>query len=509
MRITGLVILGFFTFAIGSLCQAAPSPPDAVYSSPQSAESARAMLRNDYAKFQNNDFRGAADGLTALIHSPGFALLNDQEQHAGYYLLGVADMENGDNASGLKMLQIATRSSDAVGVEWHARLIAAFALHDYNDCIESLTTIAQKWPSSLSQLNDQAIFLIARKASEKSDAAAVALLEPIHQFHWTPLDRFSKPDRLWLTLAKAYANLSDETHEIAALNDVHDGGLLIYVSGDKRFDGAVRANPSHYDVRAAIEAEVQETRRLMQENPDRLEAVHSIADVLIKTGHAAEALALLDEALARNKSDAKSFSDQADFLNWIYNDRTRALTLVGRHEEALEQLVLAARIPEKGLANVSQVINLADAYNSEARPRDALNAILGLEMANPSPYGLMALEHARGCAYAQLHDEVNLKKSLDYLAAHASDGRGPLLETLLCANDLDGAAKLIISELKEPSSRGDTLYTLQDYQDDLKATAIEKENRQRLLSVRNRPDVASAISAVGRVEAYPVLPPNT
>jgi hypothetical protein len=206
----------------------------------------------------------------------------------------------------------------------------------------SLTTIAQKWPSSLSQLNDQAIFLIARKASEKSDAAAVALLEPIHQFHWTPLDRFSKPDRLWLTLAKAYANLSDETHEIAALNDVHDGGLLVYVRGDKRFDGAVRANPSHYDVRAAIEA-----------------------------------------------------------------------------------------------------------------------------------------------------------------------GRGPLLETLLCANDLDGAAKLIISELKEPSSRGDTLYTLQDYQDDLKATAIEKETRQRLLSVRNRPDVASAISAVGRVEAYPVLPPNT
>jgi len=224
----------------------------------------------------------------------------------------------------------------------------------------------------------------------------------------------------------------------------------------------------------------------------------------------------LDEALARSKSDPKSFSDYDDYVNWIYNDRARALTLVGRHKEAIEQLVMAARMPEKGHANVSQVINLAEAYNSEGRPRDALNTVMGLEMAKPSPYGMMELEHARGCAYAQLQDQANLKKSLDYVKGHPSDGRGPLLQTLICANDLDEVAKLVIAELSDPASRGDVLYALQNYledpeatAEDPEATAVDKETRRRLLSVRGRPDVMRAISAVGRIESYPVLPPDT
>jgi hypothetical protein len=130
-------------------------------------------------------------------------------------------------------------------------------------------------------------------------------------------------------------------------------------------------------------------------------------------------------------------------------------------------------------------------------------------MAKPSPYGLMALAHARGCAYAQVRDEANLKKSIDYLKAHASNGRAPLLQTLICANDLDGAAKLIVAELRDPTSRGDALYALQDYLDDPNATANDKENRRRLLTTRSRSDVARAISSVGRIESYPALPPSS
>src|SRR6478735_786676 len=152
MRITRLLLFGFLTFAFASLGHAATKPPEALYSPAESAEAARTLLRDSFARFQNNDFNGAAAGLTKVIGSPGFALLGDQEQHAGYYLLGAADLVVGDNSSALKMLQIATRYPEAIGIEWHARLIAAFQLGDYDDAIESLTTIAQKWPSSLSQL---------------------------------------------------------------------------------------------------------------------------------------------------------------------------------------------------------------------------------------------------------------------------------------------------------------------------------------------------------------------
>lgn len=480
----------------------------AAYTAPDSAEAARSLLRDGFSKYQNNDFAGALDGFRALIGSRGFALLSDREKHAVYFLLGASELHSGDPNAALKMLRISTQSSEAIGIEWHLRLIAAYKVQDYDDCVTSLTTIAQQWPNSLSQLNDQAMFLIARQASEKSDAVAINLLEPLHQLHWTPKDRFEMPDRLWLELAQAYADTHDQVHEIAALDDVHDPGLLIYVRSDKRFDSAVNANPAHYDFQSALEADLAAARRLAHENPDRLEGVNTLADVLIKIGRSAEALTISDDALAREKSVPQAFSDSDDYLNWTYDNRARALSALGRHQEVLELRVEAARMPEHGAANVSQVINLADAYNSNGQPEDALKALSGLERAKPTPYGLMALEHARGCAFAQLHDQANLQKSLGYLKAHAADGRGPLLETLICANDRDGAAKQIISELEDASSRGGALYLLQDYLDDPGATAIDKQDRADLVAIRGRPDVARAISAVGRTDSYPILSPG-
>jgi tetratricopeptide (TPR) repeat protein len=476
-------------------------------------ETVRAALSEGVNKAANNELAGAIELLKPVVANPIFSQLSDQEQRLAYLVLGEAELNSEDPQEALSMLKLATQSLAAQGEDWHWRLDAAYRTRNYDDCVISLTTIAQRWPDSLSEVTDSAIVSIGLHAANTSDDAAITLLAPLHAAKRHSEDRFEQTaDGLWFDLARAYIDRGDIAAAVPVLNDVSDVGVIISIHMDRRFDSVVARNPSHFDVRAAFSSEIEELQAASAAAPNKLEGVNALADILIISNRAEDALKLLDAAVDKGRpADGvpATFDDYDARLNWTLNNRARALFVLGRIQEGLDAMQHGARRPENGNVNASQVINLAESFDSLGRPHDALDAVSDLSTTVTSPFGKMELFGAKACADAQLNDQVNLNVELDYMRGHSADDPGALLGALLCASDSEGAAKLIIAELRDSSARDTMLYLLQDFIIPTNEPPINKAQRLQLIAVRSRPDVTAAISLVGRISSYPLLPPGT
>jgi tetratricopeptide (TPR) repeat protein len=290
--------------------------------------------------------------------------------------------------------------------------------------------------------------------------------------------------------------------------EISDPEVLAKMRVDKRFDSVVRSAPSHFDISRALEDRLSKLKALSAAKPDKLAGINAVAFHLVLMGRPADALKLVDDALARDQASGggKSPFGDRDKLNWTEDTRTRALARLGRYDEALAQLSKAARLTEDGNVNVSQSINLGSYYDEAGRPKEALDAVASLSLDSASPFGRMQLVGVRACAYSQLHDDANLRKTLDYLKEHTTDAVGTYGETLICAGDLDGAARDYISLLDAPDSRSDMLYNLQRFQQPDYVPPFRRTMNQRLDALRERPDIRAAIDKYGRIESLPIVP---
>lgn len=77
------------------------------------------------------------------------------------------------------------------------------------------------------------------------------------------------------------------------------------------------------------------------------------------------------------------------------------------------------------------------------------------------------------------------------------------MRALLCANDLDGAERLLIRRLEAPDP-AEMLTALQDYSGGAYAAPNLKELDRRLSVVAARPAVQAAIARTGRILKLPL-----
>jgi tetratricopeptide (TPR) repeat protein len=468
----------------------------------------RELLERGVADAEKNDTADSMAALKSVVADPAFSQLSDEEQHRARAILGEELIDN-DPATALKLLKLATQSPYMQSADWHARLYAAYRLKDDTDSILCLTAIAQRWPETLSQITDYAILKLGNLAAAASDDAAIGLLDPLHRANWRPSDPFWNAERLWVKLALAHLNSGHVFAAAAILNDVHLPALLIEIRSDKRFDAVVAKDPSHFDVANALAAEIERAKTLSANAPDKLEGINNIAGILITANRPAEALQILDEAVARSKEKTSAYSDQDDQMNWTQDSRANALYDLGRHDESVDAFEQAAHLPEHKTSNVSQTMNLAETLEHLGRPKDALDALAAMNMANTSPYGRMTFSKLRACADAQLNDRTAMASEMDYVKTHAKDSSKLLLEALICTDDKDGLATELVSLLQDPKERETALSFVQDYVRSEGESDIDRAYDARLIAVRDRPDVKAAIAAVGHVGSYPVLSPRS
>lgn len=288
------------------------------------------------------------------------------------------------------------------------------------------------------------------------------------------------------------------------LDGIVDVDSVIEMRVDRRFDPLRddHAFEAQLDVAAAIRKDIVRSRAAMQADPRSLEAVYLHGSVLDGALRDAEGLALVDKALARDAADPAAFADADQYRNWVVNLRGYFLYGLGRADEGRAALVKAAGLEERGEVNVSNIINLGGFLIDEGRAAEAV-ALLP-RIGTPSPYGQGWIEAIRSCAGVQLKDEKLRTAGLEYLKAHEADNPGAYSRALLCSNDIDGAAALMIRRLEDGEKRVDALLALQVMPDAGRGKLpFAMTLHARRAALRDRADVRAAVDKVGRIERFP------
>ena len=489
---------------VAAVAEEAPVPlPDAV-------QAELDLFRQADARIDAKDWQGAEKVLNEAIKADIFAAFPPEQRHAVQRALTFAALNAGDYQMALQAAREACAYEKADGRDWYLRFIADYHLREAIDAAASLAKVADLSPTLLSELSDDAILGTVRQLdhSEPGKDEQITLLKSLFAAKWRPAEKNpSQADVLWLELMRFYLVHNDQAHvkEIASI--ITDPRAIVAMRVEKVFDSLTVADPQHFDISAAYENAVTRARARMNDHPDLLEPVVDLALLLYELDRQPEALTVLDGALSR-VGDKPFFKDQGEEINWLYDTRSRVLIALDRRQDGLAQLERAAKLAENGAANVSQVINLADGYNGMERPKDALAMLTKLDLNFVSPYGRMQAQQVRACAYAQLGDAKSLADTLRYLHEHQKDAVGATVLAMLCAADIDDAAKSVIAALADPDQRSEMLLQLQSYAAPSRMTRTSSERilAARWAALRKRPDVRAAVDSFGRILDLPVLP---
>jgi hypothetical protein len=450
--------------------------------SPLAAE--QALADDAQQKYENEDYAGAHKVLDALVASPSFAMLTDNQRYNALYHLGWLQINDNDRAAHDTFKRVTAMTEFAAGEDWHLRLRAASIEKDDADA-----------------LSDQYIHGLVRRTRLRKDLVELRfeLLLALKAGFWRPPDAFDTAEYEWVELVRELLERGRVQEAQAVAESI---GLFDAVNEmvlEKQFDPVTQAAPARFDLRNAMDRELDELREAVMANPNRLEGVNELAHSLTRADQPGAALQLLDVAIARTKQNdgsAKAFSDPGQ-LNWTYNYRALALLHLGRVDEAIALMKLGAARPEDGLVNVSQQLNLAQIYEEEGRAAEAMTVIADGDTWDLSPYGKMDFQGVRTCAAAQLHDQAHMQQSLSYIRAHVDDAPGWAIDAFVCAGDPNSAAKIVISELADPYQRRGALADLQEGPLDPSLSSIVRARKLLMWALYQRPDVKAAADAVG------------
>ena len=443
----------------------------------------------------------ADEVLKALLVSDGFPGLPAKRQHIAVSLAGIVALQKEDSLRALELLRRSTGYDAADSDDWSMRLAAAYGAHDHADATVTLTTLAERWPESLNEVEWRIIGSTVHN-TVRTGPSRYELLSALFNANYKP-DDFDLSG-WWRDLALLQLEQRDQAAAKKTLEKVTDPTALISVRADNRF-APVRDGIA-LDVPAAVERQVRQAREAVKARPTKLRPVVRLMEALRRSLHFTEALQVADDAIGamNGPKGPKVYDDYRDRRIWLLNGRSETLADVGKWDEAVAQMVAASKLPEGGDVNVSQTINLAGLYNDLGKPTEARATVANVSPENVSPYGLMQATIERLASADQLGDSAEVEKQLTLLREHKEDSLPTFQRALISANRQDEAARLLISRLQDPDQRIDALLEVQNYAEPaLAPRAVEW--RRRWDAVRGRPDVREAINKVGNVSEYPVL----
>jgi beta-barrel assembly-enhancing protease len=463
----------------------------------------RYALSRAVKQVSEDEYADAYPALIAVIRSPVFVQLESWERHLGLYVAGVVAVELGQAAEGQPLLVRACAMQEADGDDWLQRFIADHIVDKQEDAVLSLTQLARRWPEKLQELEWTVVSQSVRQAHHvpAGEPALYGLLDSLYAAKWK-VKHGIEPSSMWRDLAALELDRQQLARAREIVSRVQSPQVVISMRVDRRFDRLREAAPQYFDVDAAVTNELATMRELVLRSPRSLYAVVQLTYSMLYTGLYEDTLRTADEVIRRVEGAPAQEPpyDDMDQLNWIQDNRARALAALQRWGEAEVAVRAAAERKEEGHRNVSNVINLAWFYARAGRSDEALAALLdvGQEM---SPYGRMQMHAVRYTAAMQKGDVQIAKESFEYLDKHRNEALGTWQWTLVRANRLDEAAALLIDRLRDPLLRGDALDELQDYADPPRQS-LATEWQARWVQIRNRTDVRNAIEAVGRVETF-------
>ena len=276
-------------------------------------------------------FAEANSGLETLLEPATLnSLAPDQQYTALSYGAYVARrLKHLDRAQDLYRRTTALPQADSD--DWRGRFLCAIQKHDGLDAAESLATLARRWPEAARGLEDEQIYAgLAEVQRTGNRDARYDLLLALFQLPFIPRD-WSQASELWRDLALMQLERNDPGAARESISNLSDPYVLISVQADNRF-AAIRAGlGDRLDVNAAALRLLQSWRAASDANPNKLEPLVILDDILIETHHYDEALQRTDAAIARASvgSGEPPFVDYARWSAWLLDDRSRILRDTG------------------------------------------------------------------------------------------------------------------------------------------------------------------------------------
>jgi tetratricopeptide (TPR) repeat protein len=486
------------------------SPPRAE-PSPTMLVAVQQVLQEADRLFRMGDWAGAVAMLKSFIAGPVYGQLPEEQHRLVRLVYLQALTESGRSAEAYPELKTLTDSATGdTSAFWLLRSVAARNLYEDADSITSLAVLIERWPVRLAQINDD--FVFGRVNRGRNDAKLrrehTQLLLALYDAGWSPRqDADLQRGRLRQDLAEALVveGRLDKAREVTA--SITYPSIVASMRMQRRFDLVFPPSGSQEDIALVSDRFIQSRRDQVRDEPDRLVAVNNLARSLYARGRLSDALAVVDEAIAKATPGGgqPSFIDM-DQLIWTYDWKAEILLFLGRDDEAIGAMKAGAARPERGRDNISQTLNLGAFYIVLGRPREALALADGVVFNNGvSAYARMVREGIRAQAYAQLGDKAKFNEALDYIRAHRSDSPQSLMNILISLGDDEGAARELVALLKDPDQQFSVLEQVQDYIVPETAPGPIKRRAARLRALRQRPDVQAAMAPVGHVLSLPLL----
>lgn len=458
---------------------------------------------------QAEDWPGVYAALKPIIGGEELEAQPSARRHALLQVFATAAFTTDHPAEALSAIKAACALPEADSQDWLVRLYAASSVKDGAEIVLAMTTLAERWPAEVRALDYGQVGQLHMEVSrlpDPTDALArfdAALLTAA----WAPDVHWHGTDEIWVEYAGILLDRGDVAGARTVAAKVTQPGSIVAMRADRRFDVIVRRDDPAFDPRRAAEAELAWLDKAALTSPRLLDILLGRVGMLRRLGRNDEALSLIEGALARIKAEGNgAYSDLEDKTNWLYDLKARLLMDAGRVEEALAIQTSGAGLQEDGRVNVSQALNLGYKYFQLGRPRDALRAIA--KVGPMSTYGEMVRLYVESCANAQLGETARARADIAEMRKRWPVNGEALLGALLCIDDQDGAAQVLIRQLEDPQQRTGALASLQVFRDRAFVPPFEKVIEARFKAVTSRPDVQATVARYGRIETYDDLWPG-
>ena len=500
MRAAARRILLALALAAGGA--AAAKPVDATQSSAPSAQDpllaisqidpGRLLEDEDYAR-------------QALVHIDRLETLGGGDSMArarleGLRLIALATLRRRDEIGGIVDRLIARRPSRAV--DYASAYHATLATEDLPRFVALVETASRQVPGvARGELNAMlpremvGALLFQLKQGDQGELRA-RLAAALHRSGWPGRGDRLAADMVSAILVETALGRGDTDAAAGYAQTMSTSAYVLPMLVQRRYDPVLAPGADRVATLARLlEQEDQETLGGVQVAPGEPKWVLERVKHLRGVGRDDEALALLEPFL----EDVAATAAAGEEGPWLVNEAVNALVALGRPREArtLMERLIALPLGEHP-ALISQYINHASMLLKMGETEAALAHATALEPEGEvyaSEYGRMWIASTIACALARLERRAEAGQRLETMRAGRDANPSAMVLAYLCNGDEDAAAAEMVARLtsEDPSS---AILALQDYQlsrgDGQLGPYVE-----RLLALRERPEVRAALDRVG------------
>jgi tetratricopeptide (TPR) repeat protein len=424
---------------------------------------ARDALRAAFVASESKDNAAAYNSVLEAIKDPGFVSLEPGKQHAAVRVAYVSAYNLKNFAEAHRFAMRATELPQPSRDDWQYRLSSATELKDYRDEAISITGMISLVGLDRGGLSADVVGRAYRdtRSAELGDVRRQMLLA-LYERRWQPADG-SSVSYMWRTLSLQLLEDNDAAKALQVVRLVDEPVDVIAMRADVRYKSLLKAPYFESDAHDSARKRINALRSNWAERPRSLAALLLLTHALLTMREDAEVLALTtaaDRRIEDSHAGPPVFDDVDRNHRWIVDVKARALSDLGRFEDAEAEFRRAASLPHQDDA-VSQAINLAIYLCELDRPQEALEVLPKMEDA--SDYGKTQIAFVRVAAAQVLADTVTVQEYLQYLRAHQDVSASTLQKALLIAGEGGEAEALLLSRLADPDKRTDALVDLQSY----------------------------------------------